>query len=35
MARAQEPESIIGPRFEARPAAPAEANPQHSPVEGV
>ena len=35
MARAQEPEIIIGPRSEARFAAPAEANPQHGPAEGA
>lgn len=35
MARTQEPENIIGPRFEARPTAPTEANPQHAPAEGV
>ena len=35
MARTQEPENILGPRSGARSAAPAEAKPQHSPVEGV
>ncbi len=36
MASAQVPESIIGPRCEARPVAPAEAEEQQdSPAEGV
>jgi hypothetical protein len=33
MASAQEPETITGPRSEARTTAPAEAN--HIPVEAV
>lgn len=36
MASAQVPESIIGPRYEARPVAPAEAEEQrHGPAEDV
>ncbi len=35
MASAQEPETILGPRFEARSAAPAEANDRQNPVEAV
>lgn len=35
MASAQVPETIIGPRWEARLAAPAEANGRQCPVEGV
>jgi hypothetical protein len=34
MASEQVPETIIGPRWEARPAAPTEATEQ-TPVEGV
>lgn len=35
MASAQEPETITGPRFEARTTAPAEADAQQNPVEAV
>lgn len=35
MASAQVPETIIGPRWEARCAATTEANAEHGPAEGV
>jgi hypothetical protein len=35
MASAQEPETITGPRFEARTSAPAEANAQQNAAEAV
>lgn len=35
MASAQVPETIIGPRYEARWGASAEANEGQSPAEGV
>ncbi len=35
MASAQEPETITGPRFEARMPAPAEASEAQNPVEAV
>ncbi|SFO89653.1 hypothetical protein SAMN04489713_110170 [Actinomadura madurae] len=35
MASEQVPETIIGPRWEARPDAPTEATDQQCPVEGV
>jgi hypothetical protein len=35
MASAQVPETIIGPRWEARSAAPTEAKEPKSPAEGV
>lgn len=35
MASAQVPETIIGPRWEARSAAPTEANGPRNPAEAV
>ncbi len=35
MVGAQVPETIIGPRLEARPSAPAEANAGRSPAEAA